>query len=74
MQGYLCNGTIRNAVPEVSSRNDTSRDGVPRTFFPVVGITITTSLRPNFVSLFAGHSLPVTLCVPELFSKEKSPE
>jgi hypothetical protein len=41
-----------NAVP-VLSQKDASRDGVPEPFFPGITTTNTTSLRPNFGSLFA---------------------
>jgi len=32
-QGYVCNGTRWNAVPEVISQKDASRNGVPEHFF-----------------------------------------
>jgi hypothetical protein len=39
-QGYFCDGTRRNAVPEALSQKDASRNGVPeRFFFPVFDIT-----------------------------------
>jgi hypothetical protein len=31
--GYFCYGTRRNAVPEVISQNDASRNGVPEPYF-----------------------------------------
>jgi hypothetical protein len=39
-QGYFCDGTRRNAVPEAISQKDVSRNGVPELFS---GIDITRS-------------------------------
>jgi hypothetical protein len=49
--GVFCDGTRRNAVPEVLSQKDANPNGVPEPSFPGIGITNTPSLRPNFVSL-----------------------
>jgi hypothetical protein len=51
----------RNAIPEVLSQNDASRNGVPGPF-PGNGITKNTHLRLNFGTPF---------CVPETFSNKK---
>jgi hypothetical protein len=56
-QGYFCDGTCWNAVPEVLSQRDASCNGIPESFFPCIGITKTTPLRPNFGSLFAFWNL-----------------
>jgi hypothetical protein len=53
MQGYFCDRTRLNAVPEALSQKDTSRNGVPELFFPAIGITrlgpscYPTALLPN---------------------------
>jgi hypothetical protein len=55
-QGYFCDGTRLNAVPEVLSQEDVTRNDVSEP--SLLGIDISKPhLRPNFGSL----------CVPELF-------
>jgi hypothetical protein len=61
-QWYFCDETCWNAIPEVLSQENTNCNSVPEPFFSGIGITDTTTLRPNFGSL----------CVPEPFSKENS--
>jgi hypothetical protein len=55
-QGYVCDGTLQNAIPEVLSLKDTSWKGVLEPF-PGICISNTTPLRPNFGPLFAFRNL-----------------
>jgi hypothetical protein len=56
--------TRQDAVPEVLSQKDASRNDVSDSFHPGIGIANTTPLQPNFRSLF--HS--------ETFSKKDRAE
>jgi hypothetical protein len=51
--GIFCDGTRRNLFPEVHSQKDARGNCFPETFFPGIVITNTTTLQPNFGSLFA---------------------
>jgi hypothetical protein len=50
-QGYFCDGTCWNAIPEVLAQKATNRNGVLEPFVPVISIANTPSCQQNFVSL-----------------------
>jgi hypothetical protein len=56
-QGYFCDRTLQNAVPEILSQKDASWNRVPEPFFPGIGITNTIPLQPNAGSLVAFQNL-----------------
>jgi hypothetical protein len=64
-QGYFCDGTCQNAVPEVLSLKDASWNGIPEPF--VFGISITNT---NPLHKILGHCL----CSGTFFLKKNSPE
>jgi hypothetical protein len=53
MQGYLCNRTCWNAVPEVLSQKDARHNSIPELFFfPGIGVT-----TPHLSDQILDHSL-----------------
>lgn len=48
-QGYFF---LWNAVPEILSQQDASRNCVPEPIFPLIGLNNTNPLRPNSGPLF----------------------
>jgi hypothetical protein len=52
MQGYFCDGMRWNAIVEIISQKDATRNGVLESSFLGIGITIP-HFGPNFGSLYA---------------------
>jgi hypothetical protein len=57
IQGYFSDGMCQNAIPEVLSQKDTSRNGMLELFFPSIDITNTSPSSTEFwVTMYSGHT------------------